>query len=43
MHEIKSSNICKEKKGVGGETAELDPPFHRDDAILKMHLEKESM
>lgn len=40
---LKAVIYVKRKKMWAGETAELDPPFHRDDAILKINLKKESM
>lgn len=36
---LKAVIYVKRKNMWAGETAELDPPFHRNDAILKMHLE----
>lgn len=32
---LKAVIYVKRKKMWAGETAELDPPFHRDDAIIK--------
>lgn len=34
------SDICKEKKMWAGKKAEIDAPFHRDDAILEIHFKK---